>query len=123
MTPKLLIGLNHVLQLCVLLMAGLAAAGCHKTVTQAGFDNAAPEIKVLWDTSVAADKANDYNTAIRGYRQIIDQPAQLSAGQIELAKEASRKLLERLMQASAKGDLAARQALAALRDLGRGQRP
>ena len=109
----------------LLLAIGLAATGCGKSDSQAGaksFDKAAPEIKAVWDSAVAADKANDYVAAVTAYNRLSHNREQLSEGQSKALEAASRAFFQRLMEASRNGNPAAQQAFAALRDQERGAR-
>ena len=110
----------------LLLAAGIALAGCGKGGSGtggSGFDNASPEIKAAWDKAVAADKANDYVPAVLGYKQILLQRDQLSEAQVKAVEEASGKLMQRIVEASTKGDAAARQAISQLQPGRPGQAP
>ncbi len=100
----------------LLLAAAIALAGCGKGGASTGksFDSAVPEINAAWDKAVAADKANDYVGAVTGYKQLLLQRNRLSEAQVEAVEEASRQVFQRLVEASTKGDAAARQALTAL---------
>jgi hypothetical protein len=102
---------NHAGWLGVLLAAGLVLAGCHKAINGNAFAGAAPEIKAVWDQAVAADKANDYETAISGYRQLLRERDQLSADQIKTVQDASNEFYQHLAEAARGGDAAARKAL------------
>jgi hypothetical protein len=101
-----------------LFLAGaIALTGCGKGGSGTGgggFNNASPEIQVAWDKAVAADKANDYVPAVLGYKQILSQRDQLSEPQVKAVEEASGKLMQRIVEASTKGDAAARQAISQL---------
>ena len=108
----------------VFLIGCLVLAGCGKGGSGSGtsdFSSAAPEIKEAWEKAVVADKANDYVPAVLGYKQILLQQDQLSPSQVKAVEEASSKLFQRLVEASTKGDPAARQALAQLQPTRRGQ--
>jgi hypothetical protein len=97
---------------CILL------AGCGRTGSTSGtsaFNGAPPEIKAAWDTALAADKANDYVPAVLGYKRILLERDQLLPNQVKAVEEASSKLFQRLVEASTKGDPAAKQALSQLR--------
>jgi hypothetical protein len=112
-----MIGTKHAVSMGLLLAVGIALAGCGKAGANSGansFNNASPEIKAAWDKAVAADKANDYVPAVLGYKQVLMQRDQLSPTQVKAAEEASSKLFQRLVEASTKGDPAAREALGAL---------
>lgn len=101
----------------LLLAASIALAGCGRGGSGTGgggFESATPEIKAAWDKAVAADKANDYVPAILGYKQILQQRDQLSEAQVKAVEEASGKLMQRIVDASTKGDAAARQAISQL---------
>lgn len=101
----------------VLLLAVLLTAGCgRKTAgTDAGvFDQAAPELKSTWENAVAADKTNDYYTAATGYNQLVAKETELTPRQFDTVLAASRDLMQRMVAAGDKGDVAARQALAKL---------
>jgi len=121
-----MMGRNHAGWMVVVLAVGLVLAGCGKGGSGAGgssFNNAAPEIKATWDKAVAADQTNDYVPAVLGYKQVLHQRDQLSPGQLKAVEEASIKLSQRLVEASSKGDPAAQQALATMRDMERARRP
>jgi hypothetical protein len=99
-------------------------AGCGKGGSgsgTSGFSSAAPEIKEAWEKAVVADKTNDYVPAVLGYKQILLQRDQLPPSQVKAVEEASSKLYQRLVEASTKGDPAARQALSQLQPTRRGQ--
>jgi hypothetical protein len=99
------------------LIGCVVLVGCGKGASGGGsgdFNGAPPEIKAAWDTAVAAEKANDYVPAVLGYKQILLQRDQLSPNQIKTVEEASGKMFQRLVDASTKGDPAARQALSRL---------
>ncbi len=93
---------------------GLAGCGQASSTDAKSFDSAPPEMKAAWDKAVAADKANDYVAGVTGYKQILLQRDQLSPGQLKAAESAYGKLMQRLLEASGKGDPAAQQALTAL---------
>jgi hypothetical protein len=108
----------------VLLMGAAMLTGCGKggsKSSSASFDAAPAEIKAAWDKAVAADKANDYVTAVVGYKDIVRQQDKLQEGQVKAVQEASGKLFQRMVDASSKGDAAARQAIATLADMERKQ--
>ncbi len=114
MKTRLRRGRDYAGWLGVLLATGLGVAGCGQAGSGAGgrsFDSARPEIKAVWDKAMAADQANDYVTAVKGYRQIMSQP-QLTPGQDKAVKEAASKLSLRMWKAAHNGDPSARQALA-----------
>jgi hypothetical protein len=116
----------HAVWLSLLLIAGVALAGCGKGKSGSGaggFDSASPGIKAAWAKAVADDKANNYAPAVMGYRQILLQRDQLSPDQAKAAEEAYGKVYQRLVDAADKGDPAAKQALAALSAGTRGQGP
>lgn len=102
---------NHAGWLGVLLAAALVLAGCHKAINGNAFAGATPEIKAVWDKAVAADKANDYDTAISGYRQLLRERDQLSADQIKTVQDASNEFYQHLAEAARGGDAGARKAL------------
>ena len=109
-----------------LLIGCIILAGCGQGATgstSSGFNGAAPELKTAWDTTVAADKTNDYVPAVLGYKGILLQRDQLSPSQVKAVEEASSKLFQRLVAASAKGDPAARQALSQLQPAPPGRAP
>jgi hypothetical protein len=109
----------------VILAVGMALGGCGQAGSGAGgssFNTAAPEIKATWDKAVAADRTNDYVPAVLGYKQVLLQRDQLSPAQVKAVEDASVKLFQRLAEASSKGDPAAQQALATMRDMERARR-
>jgi hypothetical protein len=100
-----------------LLIGCLLLAGCSKGASgggSGGFNSAPPELKAAWETAVAANKTNDYVTAALGYKGILLQREQLSPSQVKMVEEASGKLFQRLVEGTAKGDPAAKQALSQL---------
>jgi hypothetical protein len=107
---------NNAVWASLCLAAVMALAGCGKgSGTGSGsFAKAPPEIKAAWEKAVAADKANDYVTAVVGYRQILQQRDQLPEAAVSAATEASGKIYQRMVEASGKGDATARQALMTL---------
>ena len=100
-----------------ILIGCLVVAGCGQGASgsrSSSFSDAPPELKAAWDMAVAADKTNDYVPAVLGYKRILLQRDQLSPSQVKAVEEASGKLFQRLVEASTKGDPAARQALSQL---------
>ena len=98
----------------VILGLSLLAAGCGKgngSANARDFDQAAPEIKTLWETAVAADKANDYYTASVSYGQIMAKESQLTPKQDKELIAASQAMSQRMMDAVDKGDAAAKAAV------------
>jgi len=121
-----MMGRNNAGWMGVVLAAGITLAGCGQAGSRAGgsgFNSAAPEIKATWDKAVAADRTDDYVPAVLGYKQVLRQRDQLSPDQLKTVEEASIKLLQRLANAASKGDPAAQQALATMRDVERARRP
>jgi hypothetical protein len=109
-----------------LLIGYFVLAGCGQGTSgsrSGGFNGAQPELKAAWDTAVAADKTNDYVPAVLGYKGILLQRDQLSPSQVKAVEEASGRLFQRLVEASAKGDPAARQALSRLQPAPPGRTP
>ena len=110
----------------IALAVGMAVTGCGKGGSKAGghdFDSAAPEIKAAWEKAVAADQTNDYVTAVTEYRAVLVQRDHLSPSQIKAAEDANATLFQRMREGASKGDTAAQQALARLRDIERTRRP
>lgn len=98
-----------------LLIGCVVLAGCGQGASgSSGFNGAPPELKAAWDRAVAADKTNDYVPAVLGYKQILLQRDQLSPSQVKVVEAASGKLFQRLVDASTRGDPAAKQALSQL---------
>jgi len=98
----------------VFLGLSLLAVSCGKTsgsVDARDFDQAAPEIKTLWEAAVAADKANDYYTASVSYGQIMSQESKLTPKQDKELIAASQAMSQRMMDAVDKGDQAAKDAV------------
>ena len=123
---RFMINKNHAVWLSLLLIAGIALAGCGKGASGSGakgFEKAPPAIKAAWAKAVEDDKANNYCMAIMGYKHILLQGDQLSPDQVKAAEEASAKVIQRMVDAAYKGDEAAKQALAAMRAGSRGQMP
>ena len=102
-----------------LLLTAIALAGCGGAADSADFSKAPPEIKAAWERAVAADKTNGYVTASFEYKSILQYRDSLSPAQAQAVQEASGKLFQRLVEASTKGDPAAREALNALGNLDR----
>lgn len=120
-----MMGRNHAAWMGITLAAGMALVGCGQGGSRAGgnsFNSAAPEIKATWNTAVAADRTNDYIPALVGYKQVLSQRDQLSPAQVKAVEDASTRLFQRLADASSKGDAAAQQALATIRDMDRARR-
>ncbi|HEU5069963.1 MAG TPA: hypothetical protein VFV96_06080 [Verrucomicrobiae bacterium] len=108
--------------LAVALLGCALLSGCHRpsgTDGAAVFANAMPELKQAWDAAARADQANDYVTAVLGYKQLLRQPDQLKPEQFKAVEEASGKLYQRLVAAAQAGDAPARQAIATLGNLDR----
>ena len=98
-----------------LLIGCVVLASCGQGASgSSGFNGAPPELKAAWDRAVAADKTNDYVPAVLGYKQILLQRDQLSPSQVKVVEAASGKLFQRLVDASTRGDPAAKQALSQL---------
>jgi len=100
-----------------ILLGGLVLAACGRGASGSGadgFSSATPELKAAWSAAVAADKTNDYVPAVLGYKQILLQRDQLSPSQVKAVEDASSRVFQRLVEASAKGDAAAKQALSQL---------
>ena len=98
----------------VVLGLGLLAVSCGKgngSADARDFDQAAPEIKTLWDAAVAADKANDYYTASVSYGQIMARESELTPKQDKELIAASQAMSQRMMDAVDKGDPAAKEAV------------
>ena len=97
---------------CFLALAGLFVTGCfRKTAASASaFDQAAPEIKQAWDQGVAADKANDYFTAVTNFHTIMAQREKLTDAQIDAVNAACLAVNQRMMAAINNGDAAAKEA-------------
>ena len=92
-------------------------AGCGKKALVTAddaqvFDQAAPELKQMWQTALAASKTNDYVTAeMVLYR--LSRP-ELTPEQKDAINRHLTSLTERLNDAVAKGDPAAKAAVAEL---------
>lgn len=89
-------------------------AACGPTEKPA-FQNAAPEVKQVWDKAVAADKANDYFVANTNYVALLRQP--ISPEQIVAVQAAVGALNERMQNEAAKGNAAAQKAVEDLKNL------
>jgi hypothetical protein len=121
---RFMINKYHAVWLNLLLITGVALAGCGKGKSGNGagdFGSASTGIKAAWVKAVADDKANNYGMAFIGYKQVLLQRDQLSPEQAKAAEEASAKLFQRMVDAADKGDEAAKLALAALNSRTRGQ--
>ena len=97
---------------CLFTLAGLFVTGCSRK-TAAGpsaFDQAAPDIKQAWDQGVAADKANDYYTAVTSFHIIMAQRDKITDAQIEAVNAACLAVNQRMMAAANNGDAAAKAA-------------
>jgi hypothetical protein len=109
----------------VVLTLAATLVGCGKSGAGAGsnaFGNAPAELKAAWDKAVSADQANDYVVAVQSYKMILADRDKLSEAQAKAVEQASGKLYQRLVDASGKGDPAAKAALSAL-TTGRGRGP
>jgi hypothetical protein len=107
--------------------AGILLAGCDDDTgkpsasDRAVFNQAAPEMKQVWDKAIAADKANDYLAANTNFVSLLKReitPEQLLAVQSALAS-----LNARMNKAAAKGDAAALKAMDYLKNLQGTRRP
>ena len=110
--------------LCCVLGASILAGvvGCGQSGGASGekaFDTAPPEVKQMWVNAVTAEQSGDHFTAVIGYQGVLGQADKLQPKQISAAEEASKALLQRLLDASAKGDEAARKVLDRLAALDR----
>ena len=95
-----------------LMILCLALVGCGKDAAKLdenAFDEAAPEIKVLWDRAKAADQANEYAAAVASYKQLTRQEAQLTPEQVMLLRTEFSNLQKRVIDAAREGNPAARQ--------------
>jgi hypothetical protein len=106
---------RHVLPAAGLAGALLLAAGCGQKTAQLtadqnkAFDSAPPEVKQAWEKVLAADKSNDYVTAVAsldGLKKMILSDEQSKA--LEAERDAFG---QRLMKAVDKNDPAAIQAV------------
>ena len=88
-----------------------ACGGPDKSV----FNNAAPELKQIWNVALAADHANNYVAANTNYVSLLSQP--VSVEQLLAVQTALRGLNERMQSALAKGDPAAQKAVEELKSL------
>ena len=100
----------------ILLGLGGIWAGCGKKSTDPSqvFNQAAPELKAAWEQAVAADKADDYVTAVTGYRNLALQGDKMQHEQIVTVNLALVAVNQRLYIATTKGDAAAKEAYAKL---------
>src|SRR6185312_13926687 len=101
-----------IVAMCVMWVALGLLTGCSKEtrINSQAFDAASPEIKELWDKSLAADKVNDYVTALSGYQQIIFQKSKLTAPQSKLLDTTVMAIRQRMYAATMNGDEAAKAA-------------
>lgn len=93
---------------CSLALCGLWS-GCGKKPADPNqvFDSAPPETKAAWAQASAADKADDYVTAVTGYRNLALQGDKLTHEQIVTVNLALVAVNQRLYLAYTKGDAAA----------------
>ncbi len=105
------------LSVAIILALWVGLTGCGKSNSQPSstFDSANPEIKDTWLKAVAADKANDYVTAVAAYKQVMARQADIPEAQYLAAKDAFGLLNQRLVNNSLKGDADAKQALDTLK--------
>ena len=91
-------------------------AGCGKQAAPSSqiFNQAAPEIKAAWEKASAADKANDYVTAVTGYRNLALQRDKLTHEQLVTVNDALLAINQRLSEAYNQGEPAAKQAYSKL---------
>jgi len=94
--------------LALLVGALLLVAGCGQKVAKLtseqskAFDSAPPEVKQTWDKALAADKTNDYMTAVGSLDEL---KKMILSDQQTQALDAERSAFgERLMKAVDKGD-------------------
>jgi hypothetical protein len=96
------------------ILAGIFIAGCGNATPklsaqeQALFESSTPEIKQLFETALAADKAGNYLSACTNYQALLHQ--QLSVDQVMAMQTAMSSLTQRIYDADAKGDAGAKAA-------------
>ena len=95
--------------------AAFLFAACGGGPDKSAFNNAAPELKQVWNVAVAADQANDYLAAHTNYISLLSKP--ISPEQLLAVQDALRGLNERMQSAVAKGDAAAQKAVEELKNL------
>ena len=97
---------------CLLALAVGFGGGCSRKAGTGSstFNQAAPEIKQIWDQAVAADKANDYFNAITGYHSLMVQKEKLTETQVEALNAAALAINQRMYAAANNGDAAAKEA-------------
>ncbi len=91
-------------------------AGCGKKTAAdvQVFNQAAPEIKAIWEKSQAADKANDYYNATAGYMALMNQRDKLTDAQAQVVNASMVVVGQRMAAAIKNGDAAAKAAAAKL---------
>jgi hypothetical protein len=100
----------------MILLAAVCALlnGCNdRSVNQAVFASAQPEVKQTWDKALAASKANDYVTASTNLVSLLGRG--ISPEQMVEVQNALAALNERMYAAAAKGDAAAQKAVETLK--------
>jgi hypothetical protein len=80
---------------------------------QEAFNNAAPELKQLWQSGLTAAQGNDYLTAGTNFLSLLGQ--ELTPEQIHAVQGAMASLNQRMYAAAAKGDDSAQKAIDALK--------
>jgi len=103
---------KYMISVSILLALCGVWTGCGKKAATGDqlFNEASPEIKQAWEQASAADKANDYVTAITAYRKLALQRDKLSHEQIVAVNEAMSDANMRLSEAFKQGDAAAKEA-------------
>ena len=106
---------------------GLLLAGCGgdtqklSSTDRAIFNNAAPDIKQVWDQALASEKANDYVVANTNFVSLLTR--EISPEQLLAVQSALASLNARMNQAAANGDAAAIRAVDQLKSLQTSRRP
>jgi hypothetical protein len=96
---------------CSLALCGVWA-GCGKKSTDSSqvFHQAAPDLKAAWEQAAAADKTDDYVTAVTGYRNLALQGDKLTHEQMVTVNLALVAVNQRLYTNYLNGDAAAKDA-------------
>jgi len=111
---------KKLLTIVCLTAAALLFAGCGGP-DKSAFNNAAPEVKQVWNQAIAADQANDYVAANTNYTALLSRD--VSSEQLAAVQSALRALNQRMQAAATKGDAAAQKAFEDLKNLRGTSRP
>jgi len=88
-------------------------SGCdQRSINKSAFDKAQPEVKQIWEKALAASKSHNYLAANTNFVSLLQ--GNITPEQLVATQDALANLHEQMFAAAAKGDPAAKTAVAAL---------